>query len=71
MNNTVYRALWFLGGLTVVHFLFEWIFSLGSGSGTAPVMEVSRFGIYVAISIAYALFRSRPQLLEKDKTLSS
>ncbi len=71
MNNILNRALWFLGGLTIAHFLFEWIFSMMSNSAAAVSLSASRFGIYAAISIAYAFFRSSPHLLEKDKVLNS
>jgi hypothetical protein len=71
MNNILNRALWFLGGLTIVHFLFEGIFSLLSDSAAPVSLSASRFGIYAAISIAYAFFRSSPHLLDKDKALNS
>ncbi|TVQ71103.1 MAG: hypothetical protein EA363_06525 [Balneolaceae bacterium] len=71
MNNILNRTLWFLGGLTIAHFLFEWLFGIMSGPAPAIVLETSRFGIYAVISLAYALFRSSPRLLERDKVLNS
>ncbi len=71
MNNILNRTLWFLGGLTIAHFLFEWLFGIMSGPTPAIVLETSRFGIYAVISLAYALFRSSPSLLERDKVLNS
>ncbi len=71
MNQILNRTFWFLGGITAVHFLFEWLFGLMGDSGTAVTLEASRFGIYAVISLAYALFRSSPHLLERDKVLNS
>lgn len=71
MNSILNRTFWFLGGITAAHFFFEWIFGLFSDSTPALTLEVSRFGIYAVISLAYALFRSSPHLLERDKILNS
>ncbi len=71
MNNILNRTLWFLGGLTIAHFLFEWIFGLMSDSPSAVSLSLSRFGIYAAISIAFAFFRSSPNLIDRDKALNS
>ncbi len=71
MNKILYNTFWFLGGITAVHFLFEWLFGLMGDAASPVTLEASRFGIYAVISLAYALFRSSPRLLERDKALNS
>jgi len=71
MNKILNNTLWFLGGVTAVHFFFEWIFGFFGDTESAVSLDAFRFGIYAVISLAYALFRSNPRLLERDKVLNS
>ncbi len=69
MKPVIYTFLWFLGGVSLIHFLFE--IPYGIYTESEATLDVYRFGIYCIISLMYSFFKSRPDLEDKSELLNS